>query len=43
MIEEEAAIVGKIWREVKAINGKKIHWCCFVETLFFKLEQHEFD
>jgi hypothetical protein len=43
MIEEEVAIVGKIWREVKAMNGKKFHWCCFVETLLFKLERHEFD
>jgi len=33
MVEEEAAIVGKIWREVKAINGKTVHWCCFVETI----------
>lgn len=43
MIKEEAAIVGKIWREVAAINGKKVHWHCFVETQFFKLNQHEFD
>jgi len=38
MVQEEAAIVGKIWREFKAINGKKVHWCCFVETLFFTLK-----
>jgi hypothetical protein len=43
IIEEEAAKVGKIWRQVKAINGKKVHWHCLVETLFFRLEQHEFD
>jgi len=43
IIEEEAAIVGKIWRELKAINGKKVHWHCLVETLLFRLEQHEFD
>jgi len=43
MIEEETAIVGEIWRVVKAINGKKFHWHCFVAALFFRLEQHEFD
>jgi hypothetical protein len=43
IIEEEAAIVGKIWRQDKAINEKKVHWHCLVETLSFRLEQHEFD
>jgi len=36
--EEEDEIMGKTWREVKAITGNRVYYCCFVEALCGKVE-----
>jgi hypothetical protein len=38
MIEEEAEMLGKIWRYVKAIAGNQVTWHCFVEALCSEVE-----
>jgi len=37
MIEEEAAVVRKMWT-IKAIARKIFHWLCFVEAVYPKVE-----
>jgi hypothetical protein len=37
MIKEEAAIVGKTWRKVKAIAGDRVYCYCFLEALCSKV------
>jgi hypothetical protein len=36
--EEEDEIMGKTWREVKAITGNRVYGCCCVKTLCGKVE-----
>jgi predicted metal-dependent hydrolase len=38
MTEEKAEIVGKTWREVKAVAENSVHWQCFMEALCCKTE-----
>jgi hypothetical protein len=33
MKQEEAAIVGKTWREIKPIAGNRVCWHCFMNAL----------
>jgi hypothetical protein len=37
-IEEETEIVNNTWREFKATAGKRVHWHCFMEALWCKVE-----
>ena len=30
---EEAGIVGRTWREVKAVARNRVHWHCFVVAI----------
>jgi hypothetical protein len=41
MIEKEDELMEQIWREVKAMAGKRVHLHCFVEAVGSEVEQQE--